>query len=248
MYKQISFFNSSPIASYNVLIGVGIIVFFLILEKLFKKYEIPFQLRDSVYSTVLFAAFFGAIGATLLEALYHRKNGSIVFSGFTFYGGFIFCLLGLLIYSRIRKMNFWYLTNLLILPFSLAHAFGRIGCFLGGCCYGLPTNSDLGVTFPVDSLPYKYYMDSHLHPTQLYESIALMLLFLLLFKVKFEHQFMTYLLIYPSLRFVLEFYRGDNRGVLLTEFLSPSQEISLILFLLGLFLFLSKKYSTQSFV
>ena len=237
MYREIDFLNGNPIASYNLLLGIGMIAFFLTLEKVFKKNAISFRLRDKVYSAVLFSAFFGVIGAILAEAIYHRKDNELVFSGFTFYGGFLMSLVVLFIFSRIKKIDFLYLANLLTLPLIVSHAFGRIGCFLGGCCFGVPTYSFIGIKYPVGSLPYKRFAEYSLHPTQLYESLFLFLLFIVLIKSKIENKFITYLLTYPIMRFLIEFYRGDDRGVLFNGYLSPSQEISIGLFLFGLFLF-----------
>ena len=248
MFKEISISNGNPISSYNILLGIGMIAFFLTIEKIVKKNAIPFDLRDKIYSAVLFSAFFAVIGAILAEAIYHRNTEGLVFAGFTFYGGFVMSLVGLYIYSLTKKIDFLYLANLLTLPIIIGHAFGRIGCFLGGCCYGTPTNSFLGVSFPVNSIPYAHYKDYSLHPTQLYESVFLFLLVLFLSRSKMENRFIGYLLSYSVFRFIVEFLRGDNRGVLFSNFLSPSQEISIGLFLIGLILVLKHKSSiTKTF-
>jgi phosphatidylglycerol---prolipoprotein diacylglyceryl transferase len=245
MYKEIDFLNGNPIASYNVLLAAGMIAFFLTLEKICKRNAISFYLRDKIYSAVLFSALFAVTGAILAEAIYHRKDNGLEFSGFTFYGGFVMSLIGLFIFSKMNKIDFLFLANSLILPLTLSHAFGRIGCFLGGCCHGVPTNSFVGVKYPIGSLPHKHLGEQYLHPTQLYESLFLFLLCVVLTKSKIENRFIIYLLTYPTVRFLIEWYRGDDRGVLWSSYLSPSQEISIVFFLLGLLILQYKSKNSR---
>ena len=114
----------------------------------------------------------------------------------------------------------------------MAHGFGRIGCFFAGCCYGVPTDSFLGVTFPGHS--------HAVHPTMLYEAAFLFILFgvftFLLFKYDFKHNMSLYLVSYGIFRFLLEFIRGDHRGELL-GFISPSQTWSALMVVLGVALY-----------
>ena len=125
---------------------------------------------------------------------------------------------------------------------TLAHAFGRIGCFMAGCCYGKETDSWIGVQFPF--LSYKVV------PTQLLESIFLFILtgvlLLLVFKFKFKYTFIVYLGAYSIWRFVIEFFRGDYRGSFLGIF-SPSQIwcIAIWMIIVPLFILLRKKVFTN---
>ena len=115
---------------------------------------------------------------------------------------------------------------------TMAHGFGRLGCFFAGCCYGKPTDSFLGVTFPGHT--------QAVHPTQLYEAAFLFILFgvfsFLLFKYNFRHNFSLYLVCYGIFRFCIEFLRGDHRGELL-GFISPSQTWSLVMVIMGVVLY-----------
>lgn len=107
---------------------------------------------------------------------------------------------------------------------TIAHAFGRLGCFFGGCCYGKPTDSVLGVRFP--KMLHKVY------PTQLFESAFLFLLFgLLYYLVVKRHSYQAfafYLFSYGVFRFGIEFIRGDHRGAFVGSF-SPSQTLALVM-------------------
>ena len=113
---------------------------------------------------------------------------------------------------------------------------GRLGCLLAGCCYGHPTDMPWGITFtnPLAAANVGTPLGVSLHPTQLYESVAALVILGIL--LAFENRgrpfagrtFWTYLLLYPVVRFVIEFYRGDPRGTVI-DVLSTSQFVSLLL-------------------
>lgn len=238
MLRYLTIGGNIPISTYNLLLGLGMIAFFLSLEKVMRKNAILFQKADEVKKMAFLSAVIGVLGAMLGEALYHRSENGLAFSGFTFYGGLLASMLGLWIQTRLKKVSFFSVANIFVLPLILGHALGRIGCFLGGCCYGSPTNLALGVSFPEGSLPFKEYGKQTLHPVQLYESFSLFLLALLVSRLKINFRLSAYLIVYAMLRFILEFYRADNRGVLFSKIFSPSQEISIALFICGIIVLL----------
>jgi phosphatidylglycerol:prolipoprotein diacylglycerol transferase len=149
--------------------------------------------------------------------------------GFVFYGGLIFGLLFFLIYSfYFKKFNFK--NSYLLLPgLIFGHAIGRVGCFLTGCCFG-----------SVSSLPWAVKMSNEWrHPVQLYEAISLMCLgFYILHLINSKKRnsiiIINYFIIYASLRFVLEFFRGDTIRGITENNLSTSQFVSLALILITL--------------
>ena len=114
------------------------------------------------------------------------------------------------------------------------HCLGRVGCFLGGCCFGKPTDSAFGVVFPEGSDPYEFYGGAiAVHPTQLYEAAFLLALFFVLFFWLKKDALPFYCILYGAWRFGIEFLRADDRGSLFGLPLSPSQVISVALFILG---------------
>ena len=115
------------------------------------------------------------------------------------------------------------------------HAWGRLGCFMAGCCHGLPTESFLGVQFPADSPACQLHGLQPVHPTQLYEMVLLIALGLATqFKVPPLHRIWVYLLAYGTGRFLIEFLRSDNRGVIdLIPSLSPSQHLAILFVIAG---------------
>ena len=155
--------------------------------------------------------------------------------GFVFYGGFIGALISLFIFLKNKNISFVKTTDFFAPALALGHAIGRIGCFLAGCCYGKPTNGPLGVVFNnPDSLVPHHLKHTHLYPTQLFEVFANFVLFLILVKIykgqkKEGKTSLVYIMGYALIRFIIEFFRGDDRGWTLLG-LYPSQVIALILF------------------
>ena len=124
------------------------------------------------------------------------------------------------------------MLDVMAITTCLVHMFGRIGCFLAGCCYGKPTNSMLGVTF-TDQACYASPLNTPLFPTQLMEALYIFLVMVILFFLKSKKQFhgqlfLLYLILYAIGRFVLEYFRGDaGRGYLVEGYVSHSQFIAL---------------------
>ena len=124
----------------------------------------------------------------------------------------------------------------LTIPFVCCmHAWGRLGCFMAGCCHGAPTDSFLGVQFPAESPACQLYGVQPVHPTQLYEMGLLIVLGLATqFKVPPLHRIWVYLIAYGTGRFFVEYLRGDNRGAIsLIPPLSPSQHLAILFVIAG---------------
>ena len=150
--------------------------------------------------------------------------------GFVFYGGLIGAVIGVRAYTRRYRLKFWAMTDHLIVSVPLIHAFGRLGCFCAGCCWGRPMAPPLGLYFTASPVaPH----DMALFPVQLLEaSLNLVLFFMLLAYASKPRKpavvTTAYVCAYGIQRFVLEFFRADAaRGVFLG--LSTSQWISLLL-------------------
>ena len=124
----------------------------------------------------------------------------------------------------------------LTIPFvCYMHAWGRLGCFMAGCCHGSPTDGFLGVQFPADSQACQLHGVQPVHPTQLYEMGLLIVIGLATqFKVPPLHRIWVYLIAYGTGRFLIEFLRGDNRGIInLIPPLSPSQHLAVLFVIAG---------------
>ena len=117
-----------------------------------------------------------------------------------------------------------------------AQAIGRVGCFLGGCCYGCPVGSAWGVVYPDGSLPFSAYGAVPLIPVQLYEAGWLFIAFaVVMVFVRQGYRAGVSLMAMGVGRFALEFLRGDSRGELLScTALSPAQGLAIVLFAFGM--------------
>jgi phosphatidylglycerol:prolipoprotein diacylglycerol transferase len=217
--------------------GISLIAGLIYLETEFKKNSIQYRSRDKIIISVIIALLFSIVGARLVDCYFHRDRiSSILEGGFTYYGGLITGGLTLLISSAFLELPISKVLNLVTPSLVIGHFFGRIGCFFGGCCYGRPTDSIFGVVFPEGSMAsLRYGPDVAVHPTQLYEAVFLLVLFWALVKViPFTTRTAVYFFSYGSFRFILEFLRGDNRGILIKGIdLYPSQFISVFFVTIG---------------
>lgn len=176
--------------------------------------------------------------------------------GLAYYGGLLLATAYAFYFTRKHKISFLRIADLAAPPILLGLFFGRLGCYLNGCCYGVETKSAFGIRFPLGSGPWRAQYDAHLiqpgqqmlpvHPTQLYESIGCLILFLFTYyyirpRRRKEGEVLGAMLIsYGVLRSLCEIFRNDERGVL-WGFLSTSQIISVPLFAMGLWLYLRKE-------
>lgn len=154
--------------------------------------------------------------------------------GMVWYGGLLTALGAGYLFLRLRRLPFPLVADIALGVIPLGHALGRLGCFCAGCCWGRPTDSFLGVHFPPESLPNLARIAERgvlptdpapfppIHPVQLYEAAGLLLIFLILRRVHARRRFpgqvaLTFFVLYPFLRFVVEFFRGDaTRGYLVS--------------------------------
>ncbi len=147
--------------------------------------------------------------------------------GLIYYGGFLGAAAALVWFARVRKERLLSVADLAVTGLPLGHAFGRIGCFLNGCCYGSITTVPWAVRAA----------GAHRHPTQLYESGMNLAIFAFLVAAYLRRDrrqgsiLTLYLLVYPAGRFVLEFFRGDER--LGMPGLNAAQLVSIALFAAG---------------
>jgi phosphatidylglycerol:prolipoprotein diacylglycerol transferase len=169
--------------------------------------------------------------------------------GFAYYGGFLFAVAFAIYYTRKHALGWWRTADLAAPAIALGLFFGRLGCFLNGCCYGKPTTSAVGVRFPRFGTAWRQQVEQHLiapgdralpvHPTQLYEALGCLVLFFLLYFVVTPRRrregdaFAGLLIGYGLLRSFCEIFRDDDRGVLL-GWLSTSQIISIPLVVGGI--------------
>lgn len=179
----------------------------------------------------------------LLFSLEHIVD--TLFSGFVFYGGIIGGLVGLLLCKKIHHIEISRYANLIVPAIPLAHAIGRIGCFMAGCCYGIPMDPPLGIAF---QNPIGAPAGVPLFPVQLLEAALNLGLFAILWRYTKKYRapwagVALYLSLYAIERFALEYLRYDAlRGIYFG--LSTSQWISVAMLLGGaaFFIYHTKKH------
>src|SRR5256714_2388400 len=171
-----------------------------------------------------------------------RELLTLARSGGVFYGGLIVAVIVALWYIRKIGLPLWTTCDVFAPGIALGHVIGRFGCLFAGCCYGKPTTLPWGITFkdPFAAANVGTPLGTPLHPTQLYEAAAELLILALLIWTERKGRpypgrtFWLYMLLYAITRFIIEFFRGDERG---TVFMfSTSQFISLLLAPLAVFM------------
>lgn len=253
------YIGSLSIRTYGLCVSFGLIIMALTAFLLGRRYGI--LLEDIVFGelTALSGAFIGAHIFFALTNIDKLSNGIYIFikekrdfsflldlitvyaGGMVFYGGLLGGLLFGIIYCKIRKINLGMYSDCFAAAIPLFHAFGRVGCFLSGCCYGI--ESEFGFT------AHSAIVDSCNHvnrfPVQLLESALNLIIFAVLLYL-FRKRIMEgrlialYLIMYAVVRFFDEFLRGDEyRGIYF--FLSTSQWLSLIIFICAVIILIKNK-------
>lgn len=241
---------------YGILTATGIlcafVVFRVYLDKVMPTKVFNFYLLVSVFAILL-----GYLCASLFQSLFNfiATGEFLLFNaGITFYGGLFggivsFIALTFLVGKLFFKDNehLKYFVNVVyVAPCSvlIAHGFGRIGCLFAGCCHGGVTYG-FGLTMYVAELGGFYKCV----PIQLYEALFLFVLFGIttaMFFKKFHFEMETYLISYGIWRFVIEYFRADDRGALILNVITPSQGFAIFFIISGLCILLYKYYCNKN--
>jgi len=255
MHPDLIRFNGFAIHTYGVLVAAGFLagVAFSIREG--RLAGIPKQQILDLCFYLLLAAI---IGSRLLYVILYLdeylESPLAIFAiwkgGLVFSGGLIAALVTGLVLAGRWKMGMWRTADVMAPGIALGQAIGRIGCFFAGCCYGDPTDAFCAVTFTdPDSLAPLF---TPLHPTQLYSSGALLLIFLILWAfrnhTKWQGQvFCLYVFLHSSARLIIEEFRGDARGEVFGGAITVTQLVAMILLAASIiaWIVLKRKHSTQ---
>jgi len=257
MFPSITIFDK-VISMYNIMVIIGIVVCLLYIIKLCKKKNID----DNKIIKVLLIGLVGVfIGGHLLYAItridliilfiikIHKVDSFElfidcmfeIFGGSVFYGGLIGGIICSYVYIKKTKLDIGNVSDLCTPLIPLFHFFGRIGCFLTGCCYGI--ESKIGFTYKHSMMELANGVNRF--PIQLVEATYNLILFIILTvlykKEKFKGKLIyIYLILYPIGRFIFEFFRGDSyRGFIFG--LSTSQIISILLLIFSVVMLLKKR-------
>jgi phosphatidylglycerol:prolipoprotein diacylglycerol transferase len=226
--------------TYGVLLAIAFLLGLWVASRQAKRVGLD---AGKVVDMAVWVLIAGLVGAKLLlvvvEWAYFARNPrdvlSILQSGGVFYGGLVAGAAVAWLLARRYRLPAWRTADVLAPGVAIGQAVGRLGCFSAGCCWGKATTVPWAVTF-TDVYAARAVgtpIDTPLHPSQLYESAAVFLVFLLLLwlapRKRFDGQVaIVYVALYSALRFVLEFWRGDaERGTWFGSQISTSQLIAL---------------------
>ena len=240
MHPEFITIGSVTIHMYGLMIMLGAITgYFYMSRTSEKELGIAPEKIQNLAIIIIVAAFVGG------KLLFYFEKPSYYFSswdnmarnfrtGFVFYGSLLFALPAIVWYFRKQKFPVWPMLDRIAITGAIIHAFGRMGCFFAGCCYGKPTDSFLGLTF-TDPLSKAEPLHTPLHPTQIYEVVNILIILVVLLMLKRHKRLegrliFVYVTLYAVGRSIVEIFRGDiARGFIIDGMLSHSQFISILI-------------------
>ncbi len=228
--------KSGPITvySYGFMVAVGFSLAAFLVYRRAPKFDMD---RDKMMDYLILILISGVAGARILYILlnfgYYKANPAEILNlsggGLVWYGGFAAAFLASIWFLKRRDLDFWSVSELIAPYVALAQAFGRVGCYLNGCCYGI--------------IAPDHFLFGERHPTQIYSAVLLFIIFIVLVKWQDRRRFkgeifLGYCALYSCKRFFIEFLRADNPKIFLE--LTMSQLISAAVFLAALIIFKAK--------
>ena len=259
MYPILFELGGFPIYTYGVLLAAA---YLLGLQFALMRARAIGLDQNRVMDLGIWVIVSGLVGAKLLLLIvewdsYSRSPSelfTLVRSGGVFYGGLILAVVVALWYLRRHRLPVWSVTDVFAPGIALGHVVGRMGCFFAGCCFGRPADVPWAVTFRSEYAAQNIGtpINQPLHPTQLYEAGAELLILVALLATERRGRpfpgrtFWVYMLLYGVSRFIIEFYRGDVRGAV--GMFSTSQFVSLLLVPISvvMLIYLSRRFSPDT--
>jgi len=244
MYPVLFHIGSFAVNTYGVFLALAFLGAIIVTVRLAGREGLP---KERIYDLCLWLLLSSLIGSKILMFFTepeYREHPLQLFSldflrsGGVFYGGLLGAVITGYILMKRWKLPWWKTADACAPGIALGNVLGRQGCFSAGCCWGKPTSLPWGVGFTelgheITGVP----IDTKLHPTQLYESFAMLIVFFFLLwlhkRKKFSGQvILAYTVIYATVRFFIEFVRDDPRGDILglttLTGLSTSQMIGIV--------------------
>jgi phosphatidylglycerol:prolipoprotein diacylglycerol transferase len=247
VHPEIMHWGMLHVRSYGLMLAIAFLVGTAVSLAEARRRGLDEDRVVTVILAALVAAILGARGLYVLEHIgeFRREWGSVLAlwqGGLTLYGGIVLGTMVGLAMARRLGLPMWTVADTLTPAVALGTFFGRIGCFLNGCCYGHPTKLPWGVVFPPDSFAGLEFGASPVHPSQLYFSLAGLLLFF--FTLGFRRRFTvpgtlfwTFIILFALIRIPLDFTRAYEANAIALAVgnvaVTESQVTSLALALFG---------------
>ena len=244
MHPVLLEFGFFKIFTYGLLVAMGFFVAILLGASRGKQEGMgPQKIIDLCFYIMISALVGARLLYIIVEYEYFMAAPLEIFKiwkgGLVFYGGLVLAVAVSIIYMKRHNLPVWKVGDVLAPSIAIGQAIGRWGCFFAGCCYGVKTDAPWAITFsdPNSLAP----LGIPLHPTQVYSSLNAFCIFLFLIwlakRKTFDGQIVwTYGVLYSIGRFILEFFRGDDRGYAVEGVLSTSQFIGIFVFALSVFM------------
>jgi phosphatidylglycerol:prolipoprotein diacylglycerol transferase len=209
------------IRSYGAMLALAFLVGTFVATREARRLRLDEDKLITVILVTLIASLLGARALYVIEHLgeFRREWGSVFAlwqGGLTLYGGLVAGIVAGLLTARRLGLPMWVVADALTPSFALGTMFGRMGCFLNGCCYGRPTTLPWGVTFPIDSYAGAEFGNARLHPSQLYAAFAGLLLFLIFWALRTRVRvpgilFWNFIALFALVRVGIDFTRAWER-------------------------------------
>ena len=257
MHPEIAHWGVIHIRSYGLMLAIAFLVGTALALRECRRRGLD---EDRMVTVILVALVAGVLGARMLYVLEHvaefrREWGSVLAlwqGGLTLYGGVGGGTLAGLVTARRLGLPMWETADVLTPSVALGTMFGRIGCFLNGCCYGRPTTLPWGVEFPADSFAGLEFGNARLHPSQLYFALAGLALFALTLWLQRRLRppgslFWLFILLFALVRIPLDLTRAYESDAILLRLagapVTESQITSLAMALFALLMLLRLRRS-----
>lgn len=251
--------DSLPLKYYGLLWAIGLMSAYIVVKKIYIKEKIPVENLDKLSVYVFLGAFLGArLGHCLFyEPMFYLQhpleillpitinNGSVKFIGFqglASHGGVIGILISIILYGRKTKTNILWILDRVAIASALTAMFIRIGNLMNSEIYGKPTNGDWGVVFQKDDMIPR-------HPTQIYEAVSYLLIFITLMivykskKIKKHNGIfvgLLFILLFTA-RFIIEYFKENQEHFEDNMIINMGQILSIPFIISGLVLVFYKK-------
>lgn len=218
MYPDVFHWGLLHVRSYGLLLAAAFLIGTWLSLREARRLSLD---EDRLVTVILVVLVCSVIGARALYVLEHVQEfrrewgGALAVwqGGLTLYGGVVAGTVGGLLVARHLSMPMWTVADALTPAFALGTVLGRVGCFLNGCCYGVPTRLPWGVVFPADSFPGLEFGNAPIHPSQLYFALSGLALFAVVWLLRRRLAvpgtlFWTFLLLFALIRIPLDATRA----------------------------------------
>lgn len=251
MFPELLRIGDFQITSFGAMVAASFLIAFWVSGMEFERKVISRRLHEHIFLAALLGGILGAKFLFLIEnvplndLLSHPKHYLLLRGGLTFYGGLFLALFASFVVTKKHKESFWKILDAIAPALAIAYATGRVGCLLVGDDYGIPSTLPWAMPFPEGSPPTL----EAVHPTQLYETIIMSLVFIVLWKIRKKEKPVgwlaaIYLVLAGLERFFVEFIRTTTESPI--SGLSVAQIMALALILVGAFKYISVRKRSEA--